>query len=115
MPHRFTSSGLDAAILAMLPDKPGVQMIATFLTSHLEVLLMDVIAELVVMHSEPKTTFPGAPQVTGRVTSVQVVPQVLDGLNGSADRAHEVDPGRLVLLGNPHQKLDFVHDVLDAL
>ena len=45
-------------------------MVATFLASHLEVLVVDVIAELVVVHSEPKATFPGAPQVTGGVTSV---------------------------------------------
>ena len=45
-------------------------MISTFLARHFEVLVVDVIAELVVMHSEPKATFPGAPEVTGGVTSV---------------------------------------------
>ena len=70
MPHQFTSSGLDPTILAMLPDQPGVQMVATFLARHLEVLVVDVIAELIVMHSEPKATFPGAPQLTGGVTTV---------------------------------------------
>ena len=70
MPHQFPSSGLDAAVLGVLPDQPGVQMVATFLARHLEVLVVDVIAKLVVVHSEPKATFPGAPQVTGRVTSV---------------------------------------------
>ena len=70
MPHQFPSSGLDAAVLGVLPDQPGVQMVSTFLASHLEVLVVDVIAELVVVNSEPKATFPGAPQVTGGVTSV---------------------------------------------
>ena len=61
MPHQFPSSGLDAAVLGVLPDQPGVQMVSTFLASHLEVLVVDVIAELVVVNSEPKATFPGAP------------------------------------------------------